>query len=92
MRKEFPNLNFSVEAVVKEYSVEFMVRELSGCIIENDVYMHGYVKYTGCSNWAFDGSLMLHACTRSELCKFSGVMIECWDWAKELLENFEGDE
>lgn len=59
-----------------------------------EVYLHGSVKRDGCSNWMFDEEhrgTMLHACTRRGLLRFSEVMTRCWDWAKELLPNFEGN-
>ena len=54
-------------------------------------YLHGYVKWDGCSNWYFDEQdrCMLHGCSRSDIQRFGDVMAFCWDWAKELLPNFE---
>lgn len=51
-------------------------------------YLHGFVRFDGCSNWHFDKQergTMLHACSRIELQRFSDMMIACWDWANTLL-------
>lgn len=55
-----------------------------------DVYLHGNVKWDGCSNWSFDAQEhgMLHCCERDELKRFSDVMLLCWDWASELCPNW----
>jgi hypothetical protein len=57
------------------------------------VFLHGHVKWDGCSNWHFDidDGIMLHACERWELVRVGEVMARCWDWTKELLPNFDGD-
>ena len=56
-------------------------------------YLHGSVKWDGCSNWWFDEQergTMLHACTRGEPLRFGAVMTRCWDIAKILCPTFEG--
>ena len=56
------------------------------CIEEAEPYLHGEVKWDGCSNWHFDEQdrIMLHGCTRHDVLRFGEVMAECWDWAAEL--------
>lgn len=59
---------------------------------EAEIYLHGEVKWDGCSNWHFDEQdrLMLHGCSRKDLMNIGEVMARCWDWTKELLSTFEG--
>jgi hypothetical protein len=49
-------------------------------------YLHGYVKWDGCSNFYFDEQErgMLHGCERRDVLRFGEVMAACWDWAAEL--------
>lgn len=58
-----------------------------------EVYLHGDVKWDGCSNWIFDEQerCMLHGCRRKDVQRFGDILSACWDWAKELLPNFCGD-
>ena len=63
-------------------------------IQEAELYLHGEVKWDGCSNWHFDESLsinlfrqdrvMLHGCSRQDVLRFGEVMAVCWDWAAEI--------
>ncbi|WP_175952856.1 hypothetical protein [Burkholderia sp. BCC0405] len=59
---------------------------------EAEIYLHGEVKWDGCSNWHFDEQdrVMLHGCSRSDIQRFGDVMAACWDWAMELLPNSDG--
>ncbi|WP_197962677.1 hypothetical protein [Burkholderia cenocepacia] len=54
-------------------------------------YLHGRVKWDGCSDWYFDEQdrVMLHGCSRSDLQRLGDVMAACWDWASELCPNFD---
>lgn len=47
------------------------------------VYLHGFVKWDGCSNWYFDEQdrVMLHGCGISDIQRFGDIMAECWNWA-----------
>jgi hypothetical protein len=56
------------------------------CIEEAEPYLHGEVKWDGCSNWHFDEQdrVMLHGCSRDDVLRFGQVMAACWDWAAEL--------
>ena len=49
-------------------------------------YLHGEVKWDGCSNWHFDEQdrVMLHGCSRANVQRFGEVMALCWDWTAEL--------
>lgn len=65
--------------------------DISSCdvvdnINESEPYLHGEIKWDGCSNWYFDAQdrAMLHACTRRGLIRFGRVMAFCWDLASEM--------
>ena len=57
---------------------------------EADVYLHGSVKWDGCSNWYFDeqNRVMLHGCSREDLTNLGEVMAKCWDYVKDNLESW----
>jgi hypothetical protein len=57
-------------------------------------YLHGDIKWDGCSNWYFDEQdhVMLHFCSLKQIEAVSGVMKECWDIAAGLIANWEGDD
>lgn len=57
---------------------------------EAEPYLHGEVKWDGCSNWYFDEQdrNMLHGCCRKDVQRLGDVMAACWDWTAELLERF----
>ena len=59
---------------------------LTESIQEAELYLHGEVKWDGCSNWHFDEQdrVMLHGCTRQDVLRFGEVMAACWDWAAEI--------
>jgi|688.fasta_scaffold819497_1 hypothetical protein len=97
LTKQFTSLQFVVHATVQEHSVDFVAYDIEGffgarldapAINESEPYLHGTVKWDGCSNWYFDEQdrVMLHGCQRSDLTRFGEVMAACWDWASELLE------
>ena len=56
-----------------------------------DVYLHGSVKWDGCSNWYFDQQdrVMLHGCSRADLVNIGEVMAKCWDYARCNLESWD---
>jgi hypothetical protein len=56
-----------------------------------EVYMHGSVKWDGCSNWHIDDQdeCMLHFCSREELADIGRAMQLCWDWTAELLPTWD---
>jgi hypothetical protein len=55
-------------------------------------YLHGEVKFDGCSNWYFDeqDEVMLHFCSLKDIQAISKVMEHCWLWASELIPNWMG--
>lgn len=61
---------------------------------EAEPYFHGSVKWDGCSNWNFDEQerCMLHGCSKSDIVNLGLILGECWEWTKELLPNFSGDD
>jgi len=99
LTKQFTALEFVVHATIQEHSVDFIVYEIEGWhegatanvydvpTINTEPYLHGTVKWDGCSNWHFDEQdrVMLHGCQRSDLTRFGEVMAACWDWTAELL-------
>lgn len=60
--------------------------ELVDSLDAAEVYLHGGVKWDGCSNWHFDEQdrVMLHGCSRSDVQRFGNVMALCWEWTAEL--------
>lgn len=50
------------------------------------VYLHGFVKWDGCSNWHFDEQerVMLHGCGISDIQRFGDILAACWNWTGEL--------
>lgn len=57
---------------------------------EAEPYLHGSVKWDGCSNWHFDmqDRVMLHGCSRENVQRFGDVMTLCWDWTAELCPHW----
>ena len=55
-----------------------------------ELYLHGTVKWDGCSDWHFDypETLCHHGCDREDLVALGEVMARCWDWAAELCEHW----
>lgn len=54
------------------------------------VYLHGTVKWDGCSDWLFDDNAknrMLHGCGRKDLSNIGEALTRCWDWAAELIPD-----
>lgn len=53
---------------------------------EAALYLHGSVKWDGCSNWHFDEQdrAMLHGCSREDLQNIGHVMTFCWDLTSKL--------
>ena len=102
--KHLPDIWFSIIAIPDQYYVNYAIKKIIWIGNNNRYgyedneenvekarqYLHGYVKWNGCSNWAFDEDkiCMLHFCERNELNQISQVMIACWDWTKELLPTW----
>lgn len=55
-----------------------------------EVYLHGSVKWDGCSNWHFDEQdrAMLHGCHRKDLTRYGEILAACWDWTAETLPSW----
>ena len=60
---------------------------------EADVFIHGYVKWDGCSNWYFDEQdrSMIHGCRKEDIVNLGLILGECWDYAKQNLPTFMKD-
>lgn len=57
-------------------------------------YVHGHIKWDGCSNWHFDAQdrCMLHFCSLADIQSVGNALTECWDIAKQqLANNWEGE-
>jgi hypothetical protein len=54
-------------------------------------YLHGTVKWDGCSNWYFDEQEqgMLHFCTQEGLVNLGRLMAFCWQFASESIHGFD---
>ena len=54
-------------------------------LAEAEPYLHGTVKWDGCSNWKFDEQdrVMLHGCSKADIQRFGDVMAMCWDLAAD---------
>lgn len=57
---------------------------------EAEVYLHGSVKWDGCSDWAIDelSRAMIHGCCKEDLLSIGQIMAEAWDWTAELCPNW----
>jgi hypothetical protein len=53
---------------------------------EADVFLHGSVKWDGCSNWMFDEQdrCMLHFCEKESAANIGVLFTRLYEWAKEL--------
>ena len=51
-----------------------------------DIFIHGTVKWDGCSNWYFDeqDNCMLHGCSKEYIVRFGLILGECWELTKKL--------
>lgn len=59
-------------------------------IEEAEPYLHGSVKWDGCSNWHFDEQdrVMLHGCGKEDIQRFGDVMAYCWDLTSTLCPHW----
>ena len=55
-------------------------------IVEADVFIHGEVKWDGCSHWYFDeqDNCMLHGCCKKDIIRFGLILGECYELTKKL--------
>jgi hypothetical protein len=86
--KHLEELNFTVLANVSEYYVTFVIHDMHAEDVD-EIYLHGSVKWDGCSNWYFDEQdrNMLHGCDKADLQRLGIVMAFCWDWTVELCQK-----
>lgn len=57
-----------------------------------DVYLHGYVKWDGCSNWYFDNqdNCYLHFCGEEEAALLGEIMRTAYKITRDNIEYMEG--
>lgn len=60
-------------------------------IDDAEIYLHGDVKWDGCSNWYFDEQdrAMLHGCSRHDVARIGEILGRCWDLARDLCPKFD---
>lgn len=106
-----PDLDFTIVAEVGEAHVGYKLYDVTGWdgddysvpwygdskeLASAPLYLHGDVKWDGCSNWWFDEqedrNVMLHGCSRADIERLGKAMALCWDWTKELIDMWEGAE
>lgn len=65
---------------------------------ETQVYLHGSIKWDGCSNWLFDeqDSLpgcqsMLHFCGKQSAMNLGVLMERLYEWAAEVIEAWDAE-
>ena len=58
-------------------------------IEESEPYLHGSVKWDGCSNWHIDEQdrNMIHGCSKEDLTRIGCILGVCWEWTKDLCEH-----
>jgi hypothetical protein len=88
---EIPTLGFTV--VAKAYHHEVLY-EIYDIYEPDDRYLHGNVKWDGCSNWHFDAQdfVMLHGCCREDLQRIGDIMALCWDFTAILCPEWNKQE
>jgi len=62
---------------------------------EAEVFVQGYVKWDGCSNWIFPENTygcMFHACDKQTLVNIGLILGACHDWTSELLSCWDGND
>lgn len=80
---------------VDEQGVRWWIKDRDGIfgmtsnIDEADVYLHGFVKWDGCSNWYFDEQdhAMIHFCGRRGMKRVSDLLFACFDMTEELIPD-----
>lgn len=55
--------------------------------IENAVvFMGGYVKWDGCSNWKVDNDgVLIHGCSSTDLLNIGKILVECHNMAMKVM-------
>jgi len=63
-------------------------------IVENiedaEIFIHGEVKWDGCSNWHFDEQdrVMIHGCCKEDVERLGLILGICWDMTKDLCPHW----
>lgn len=57
-----------------------------GDLSDAQVYLHGSIKWDGCSNWNYDEQerVMLHFCRKEQAAAIGVLFTRMYEWAKEL--------
>lgn len=65
--------------------------DITNDLAKAEIFLHGEVKWDGCSNWHFDEQdrVMLHGCSREDLTEIGEIMGICWDWTAELCSGWD---
>jgi hypothetical protein len=105
--KTFPDLHYTVVATPYSHYVEYKMYKVSGFgmdgtpvygpkfledINEAKLFMHGSVKWDGCSNWWFEDmgrNSYIHSCSKEDLLDIGKIMAECWDWTATLCPEWD---
>lgn len=56
---------------------------------EAEVFIHGTVRFDGCSNWSLPEAYV-HFCSRQELLNLGVVLARCWEWTRDHLSTWAG--
>lgn len=62
---------------------------------EAERFLHGHVKWDGCSNWLFDETaegLMLHFCSKDGAALIGRLLSRCYEITKLLIDRDDEDE
>lgn len=56
-----------------------------------EIYVHGFVKWDGCSNWHFNiqDKSVIHFCGKDDLNKVSALLARCWTISEEECPMFD---
>jgi hypothetical protein len=60
-------------------------------IEDSQIFLHGSIKWDGCSNWQFDEQerVMLHFCGRKNATNLGILMDRLYDWASEVIPHWD---
>lgn len=97
------DIGYVIHFEARDYHVNFVIYTLAGiewvtnkilyepnfCESTDlaDVFLHGSVKWDGCSNWHFDEQdrVMIHGCSRDDLEGIGLLLTKCFDIAHEIM-------
>lgn len=73
------------------YVLKGTERDMTNEIDDAKVFMHGDIKYDGCTNWYFDSQdeCMIHFCSREQLKNLGSLLTACFDMAFEINQEWE---